>query len=141
MTFWMSLHVVAVGVWIGCIATEAIVEHSVGSAAERDYVAAIHWPIDLYVEAPAFILVTISGASLWRSAPSYGALTLMGIAGLLAAGCNAACIWVVHARRQARQRGDASAYVRLDNLQHRLGAVLGVLIAVALGAGIYRSVG
>ena len=141
MTFWLFLHVSAIGVWIGCIATEAIVEHSVGTGTDRDYVAAVHWPIDVYVEIPAFILVTISGAALWRAVPSDGAVALMAVAGLLAAGCNVACVWVVRARRQARRNADASAYERLDHLQHRLGAVLGVLIAAALGLGIYRLAG
>ncbi|MGO9359786.1 MAG: hypothetical protein ACLP1D_19330 [Xanthobacteraceae bacterium] len=101
----------------------------------------MHWPIDLYVEAPAFILVAISGAVLWRSASIDRALVLMAVAGLLAIACNAVCVWVVHARRQARRRGDASAYARLDDLQHKLGAVLVLFIALALALGIHRIVG
>jgi hypothetical protein len=78
---------------------------------------------------------------LWRSAHIDRPLVLMALAGFLAVACNAVCVGVVHARRRARRRGDASAYARLDDLQHKLGAVLVLFIALALALGIHRIVG
>lgn len=138
MTGWLLVHLLALGVWIGCIATETIVEHSVRGEGERDYVASVHWPIDLYVETPAFLIVGLSGAVLWSTTPHDGMLSLKVALGLTAVACNAACVWVVWARRQARRRNDVAAYARLDDLQHKLGAALVVLILAALGLGAAR---
>ncbi|HMN71773.1 MAG TPA: hypothetical protein PKA55_07875 [Rhodoblastus sp.] len=140
MSLWLVLHLLALGAWIGCIATETIVEHSVRNDAERDYIADAHWPIDLYVETPAFLLVAISGGMLLRAAAADRLVWTMAGVGLLAIACNAACVTVVHRRRAARRRGDAPAYARLDDIQHKLGALLVALIVVALGAGIGRMV-
>ena len=139
MSLWLILHILALGVWIGCIATEAIVEHSVRDDAQRDYVADVHWPIDLYVETPAFLLTAVSGGMLLRNAATDWLLWAMAGASLAAVGCNAACVAVVLARRNSRRRGDTVAYARLDDLQHKLGALLVALLVVALATGFARA--
>lgn len=138
MSGWLLVHVLALGAWIGCIATETVVEHAVRRDSERDYVASVHWPIDLYVETPAFVLVALSGVVLFSTAARDGMLFLKVGIGLLAVACNAVCVYVVWRRRAARALGDDAAYRRLDDLQHKLGAALVVLIVVTLALGAYR---
>ena len=138
MSGWLFLHILSLGVWIGCIATETIVEHGVKGEAQRDYVARIHWPIDLYVETPAFVVVALSGLMLWGRAAPDATLIAKVAAGGLAVLANALCVWVVHARRAARERGDVAVYARLDHIQHKIGGALVILIVVAFGIGLYR---
>jgi hypothetical protein len=136
---WLLLHLLALGIWIGCVATETIVEHSVRDDAARDYVARVHWPIDLYVEVPAFVLVSLSGFMLWRQAQPDVMLSIKVAAGSLGVLANIACVCIVWARARARAKCNAAGYRRLDDAQHKFGAVLVLLLATALGLGIYRA--
>jgi hypothetical protein len=139
MNGWLVLHLLALGAWIGCIATETIVEHSVRDDAERDYVARIHWPIDLYIEAPAFFLVTLTGLVLWQRTLPDPWLWTKAITGGLAVISNAVCVYVVRARAKARAGGASGEYERLDNLQHKLGGILVVLLVATLAIAIFRA--
>jgi len=133
------VHLLSLGIWIGCIATETVVEHSVQDEHARDYVARVHWPIDLYVEVPAFMLVALSGLMLWRQSQPDLLLTVKAAAGVAGVFANAACVWIVCARARARTAANQAAYRRLDDAQHKFGAVLVALLAIALGLGLYRA--
>ena len=65
MTTLLALHLLSLGLWIGCIATEAVFEHTTGrEPGLAGAVAALHVKVDLWVEVPAFVLVLVTGAAM-----------------------------------------------------------------------------
>ncbi|NRF70224.1 hypothetical protein HLB44_24765 [Aquincola sp. S2] len=135
----LILHVTAAGLWLGCVLTEALFERALlgqGEDAER-LLARLHGRVDLAVEIPALSLVAISGGLLLRDVPMSPLLLAKIGFGLLALLANAGCIALVRKRRSAAEAADWTAFRRLDQLQHRLGALVltGLLGALGLGLG------
>lgn len=133
----LPLHLLAAGLWAGCVLTEIAFERRLaGDAAQRPLLAALHRQVDLWIEAPAFALVALTGVLLWaRGAPADGWLQAKLALGGMAVLSNLGCMGAVLARDQAARRGDAAAWERADRLQHALGGavVLGLCGALALG--------
>ncbi|MEJ6001698.1 hypothetical protein [Paucibacter soli] len=130
-------HLLLVGLWLGCVLTEALFERALlgrGPAAEL-WLARLHWRVDLCVEIPAFSGVVISGLLLLPQATGTVLLSLkLGMAGL-ALLANLVCVGLVRRRLRCAERSDAAGFAALDRWQHRFGALvlLGLLGATALG--------
>ena len=87
-------------------------------------------------EIPVILIVFASESWLWiRGSPGGIAFTIMLIAGAMAIAANAYCVWLVFRRRDAAHLDNWAAFDRLDDLQHKVGAVvlLGILVAVVAG--------
>ena len=135
-------HLMAIGIWIGCILVEAVFEHTIPkNGGLREIVADLHVRVDVWVETPAFLIVLATGLAML---PGVG-LTTWFVAkiaiGLLAVLVNAWCVWIVVRRRTLAHGGDIAAFDAIDHLQHKAGGALLVLIAVALGIGATSFVG
>ncbi|MGJ4952072.1 hypothetical protein [Bradyrhizobium sp. HKCCYLS20291] len=132
----VALHIMSLGIWIGCILTEAAFEHMTGKI-HPVAIARLHVAVDTYVETPAFLAVLATGIGLLASAnPSPVFWVKIGI-GLIAILTNVACVGLVIARDRAFRR-DAVADARLmDRWQHRLGGVLALMIVAALSLALY----
>jgi hypothetical protein len=133
MTPILLIHLLALGLWVGCIATETVFEHTTGKEpGMAAAIARLHVKVDLWVETPAFLVVLASGGSMYGEAaitPLFGWKILTGLAAIAV---NAFCVWVVLARHGAMVAGDLPRAERLDDWQHKSGALLVVLIALAL---------
>lgn len=101
MNGWLFVHVFALGVWMGCVTIEAIME----TFAHRDEtlragIARIHFWIDMLAEIPAFTLVAVSGIAMYQPELMHGAYALMVIAGAVAIAVNVLCVLPVVRRRR-----------------------------------------
>lgn len=102
MNGWLLLHIFALGVWMGCVTIEAILEtFAHRDAALRAGVARIHFWIDMLAEIPAFTLVAVSGIALYRPELMHGSYAVMVIGGTIAIAVNVLCVLPVIRRRQA----------------------------------------
>jgi hypothetical protein len=135
----LPIHIAAVGIWLGCVLTEALFERALlGKGRDKELLlAGLHKRVDLMVEIPAFVVVLVTGLLMLRSAaPSALLHSKIGF-GLLAIATNAYCVWLVYRRLAHARAGNWSAFEQIDRTQHKIGAVVLVCIVVALALGIY----
>lgn len=133
----VATHIAFVGIWLGCILTEAIFERALlGKGRDKEKILAVlHKKVDVIVEVPAFIVVLVTGALLLKDMPGNAALYLKIGFGLIAILANAYCVHIVFRRAKCAEDEDWEGFERLDHLQHKVGGVvlLGVLAALGLG--------
>lgn len=135
----LPLHLAFVGIWLGCVITEALFERALlgkGRAQELILVV-LHKRVDIIVEIPAFVAVLVTGATLLSSANPSPLLSTKIAFGLLAISTNIYCVWLVFLRAQAAQSGQQPEFARLDHLQHKFGAIVLFAIVLALAIGVY----
>ncbi len=137
MTLLLVVHVFAVGLWVGCIATETLFEHTLGTEPRHAAaVAKLHVAVDLWVEAPAFLVVALSGAALAMTMPLTPLLLVKMALGGAAVLINVACVWIVIERQRAFAAGAVGRAATLDLWQHRSGGLLVVFLAATLGCAL-----
>lgn len=134
----LLLHLLFVGVWLGCVLTEALFERALlgrGRAHEL-LLADLHKRVDAWVEIPAFVAVVVTGCVLLiQAAPSFWLYAKVAL-GLLAVLTNGVCVGLVFARASAAHAGNGQRFDQLDHLQHKLGAVVLLALLGALGVGL-----
>ena len=134
----LLIHLVFIGIWLGCLLTEALFERALlgqGPYQERILVG-LHKRVDVWIEIPAFIGVLISGAVLLGEAVWSPVLLLKIMCGLIAMAANVYCVGLVFRRAQAVDAGDGATFKALDHRQHQWGAVVLVGLLLALGLGV-----
>jgi hypothetical protein len=133
----LLVHLVFVGVWLGCVLTEALFERALlGQGREQERIlVGLHKRVDLWIEIPAFAGVLISGGLLLSQATWNATLQAKIVLGLVAIAANIYCVGLVFRRAKAADSGDWSRFEALDHLQHKWGAVVLVAILLALGLG------
>jgi uncharacterized membrane protein len=138
----LPVHIIAVGIWLGCVLTEALFERALlGAGREQELLlAGLHRRVDLLVEIPAFVVALLTGALMLHNAAPSALLHVKIGFGLLAAAANAYCVWLVFRRFAHARAGRWAAFDRVDQLQHKFGAVVLVGIVVALSIGVYLRV-
>lgn len=135
----VPLHLVFVGLWLGCVLTEALFERALlGQGRDKELIlTALHKRVDLYIEIPAFALVVITGGMLLSSVPATALLHIkLGFA-LVAVVTNIYCVHLVFKRDRLARSGDWPAFEAIDHLQHKLGAIVLIGILGAMGLGLY----
>ncbi|MDR1967844.1 MAG: hypothetical protein LBQ32_04000 [Burkholderiaceae bacterium] len=135
----MPLHLTFVGVWLGCVLTEALFERALlGQGRDKELLlCGLHKRVDLWIEIPAFVLVVITGGwMLARAQPGVLLHTKLAFA-LLAVAANVYCVHLVFKRDRLARRGDWQAFEAVDRLQHQWGTVVLLCMLAALGLGLY----
>lgn len=137
MHFVQTLHVLFVGIWLGCVGVEFILENAPRFYPElKRIVPALHYKIDQYVELPTVMGVLVSGFWVVRMQPFSKWLAIKVIAGLIAVLANLLCWIPVSRRKQAAERGDKEGVRRHSIALLRLtqlglpAALLALLIAL-----------
>lgn len=133
----LLVHLLFVGVWLGCVLTEALFERALlgqGRAQERILVG-LHKRVDVWIEIPAFVGVLISGGFLLSQSAWSSTLQIKIMLGLVAIAANIYCVRLVFRRAKAVDSDDWAQFEALDQLQHKWGAVVLVAILLALGLG------
>ena len=108
----LALHLLAVGIWIGCIAVETMVEVSSDYGDEQPFPPAkLHKAIDLYMELPVLALLFTGGFLLIDWSTSGDLLLVKVLCGTGAILANLGCAVVVLRRKRsaALRDGDAVA--------------------------------
>ena len=135
----LPLHLASVGIWLGCVITEAIFERALlrkGRAQELILVE-LHKRVDLIVEIPAFMVVLVTGAAMLSFVNPGPLLTTKIAFGLLAIATNIYCVWLVFRRARAAHSDQQAEFARLDHLQHKFGAIVLLALVTALAIGVY----
>lgn len=139
MSFPLTLHILAAGLWLGCVFVEVFFERALASGSDRRILlATLHWNVDLYVELPALLIVAATGALLLRGATVTPALHAMIGFGVIAMLANIHCAWAVMVRRRHALAGNTAEYERADHLQHKVGAVVLIGLLLAMLAGFWN---
>ncbi len=137
----LLLHIVFIGVWLGCVVTEALFERALlGQGRTQELIlVGLHKRVDIFIEIPAFLVVLVTGGLMWANAAPSPALHAKIAFGLLAILANVVCVRLVFRRAKAATAGDWEQFALLDHLQHKFGAVvlIGILGALGLGGYLY----
>ena len=133
----IAIHIIAVGVWLGCVLTEALFERALlGTSRENETILAkLHQRVDLFVEIPAFVIVVCTGVILVLDQPASVWLTIKIAFGIIAVVANIYCVHLVFQRVKHSNEGNWKAFEHTDHLQHKVGAIvlLGILGATIVG--------
>jgi len=135
------LHIAFSALWLGCVLTEAIFERTLlADGADRyPILAQLHYRVDLIVELPAMFGVTATGVAMLMRAGVVDPLLTWKIAfGILALATNLWCFVLVLRRRDRAIARDAAGFLRLDHLQHRIGALVLASLLAAMVTGYLR---
>lgn len=135
----LVIHIVFVGIWLGCVLTEALFERALlGQGRVQELIlVGLHKRVDLFIEIPAFLIVLITGGLMLAGTnPSPALYTKIAFA-LTAIVANIYCVWIVFRRAKAAAAGEWETFSTLDHLQHKVGAVVLMGILVALGIEVY----
>lgn len=135
----LSIHLVFVGLWLGCVLTEVLFERALlnqGRTQELILVE-LHKRVDLFVEVPAFVAVLLTGALMLATTNPGPVLHAKIGFGLVAIVANLYCVWLVFRRAKAATAGQWEKFSHLDHLQHKFGAIVLLGILAALSVGIY----
>ncbi len=139
----LLLHLVFIGVWLGCVLTEALFERALlGKGHESELLLAqLHKRVDLFVEVPAFLVVLLTGGFMLRGASADPELAAKVGVGAVAIATNVYCVWLVFRRSAHASAGNWEAFAKVDRLQHKFGAIVLVALLLALGIGLHRHAG
>src|SRR5687768_13218215 len=109
----LFIHLFSIGIWLGGVIVEAIIEITAARIREtRPAVTQFHYYIDLFFEIPTFMTVLVSGLLLLDTSRLGGWLGLKIALGLLAIAINMICVSSVLRRKWALDRGDKVAVSR-----------------------------
>ena len=137
----LVLHILAVGLWLGCLATEIFFEKLMErDESARVFVSQLHDRVDRFVEGPAFVVTGVTGFILAQDTvwtPALIAKVGFGIAAIL---LNVWCVKIVVDRAAAAQEGRWPDWARIDRLQHKVGGLVAVLLVAATVTAIARLV-
>ncbi|MDK9695022.1 MAG: hypothetical protein OEL76_01365 [Siculibacillus sp.] len=137
----LVVHILAAGLWLGCLATEILFEKAMAAdAAVRGFVSELHDRVDRFVEGPAFVSTFASGAWLALDAVWTAALVAKVAAGLAAVGLNVWCLKIVLERADAARAGRWDEWERIDRRQHVVGTAVTLLSIAAAGLALARVV-
>lgn len=136
----LPLHLTFVGLWLGCVFTEAMFERALlGHGRSNEMlVASLHKRVDVWVELPALMGVLLTG--WWMLEPTAMSTlfyTKLGFA-YTALAANLFCVHLVFKRHLLARQGHWHAFAKVDRLQHKVGAVVLLGILGALALGMYR---
>jgi hypothetical protein len=94
-------HLMALGIWLGIIVTEALFEFSGSDPAALRAAARFHYTVDMFGELPVLAAVVVTGAMLAAKVSPLTSLHYVKIAAsFVAIAANLVCaVWVVQRRR------------------------------------------
>jgi len=133
----LTLHLALVGLWLGCVLTEALFERALlGQGRGKELIlTALHKRVDVLIEIPAFTLVVVTGMLLMPQASMGLVFVAKLVFALLAVISNIYCVYLVFKRHQLASLGDWMGFEATDHLQHKWGAIvlMGILVALVTG--------
>jgi putative copper export protein len=139
MTIVQFIHLMAIGIWAGCVATEAVLEIALEKAPPQDSgLAPLHAKIDRLVEIPAIVVAVLTGGAMLHHATWDQLLVIKVALGVSAVVLNAIAAFTVHRRLQCLHANDMAGYAVFNRWHERIGVGCVLSIASAMAVGGYR---
>ena len=125
MTMLLTLHLLALGIWIGVVGAEFAIEFD-GMKDDESHIRAskLHYTTDIWVEIPAFMTVLITGLLMLREDHLSGPFLYKVIFGLLAVAFNIVCVYAVFKRHKYAMSGDIEGMKSVDPVMKLGGAII-----------------
>jgi len=129
MTMLLTLHLLALGIWIGVVGAEFAIEFD-GMTDDESHIRAsnLHYTTDIWVEIPAFMTVLITGLLMLSEAQLSGVFLYKVIFGLLAVALNIVGVYAVFKRRKYAISGDIEGMRSVDPLMKLSGVIIPVFL-------------
>jgi len=135
-------HLIAAGIWAGCVATEVVLELALKHVPPNTSpLAALHAKIDRFVELPAILISAVTGAALLERASFDLLLGIKVVFGVSAVVMNLVAAFTVDRRLKCLQAGDMAGYARFNVWHERVGVICILSIVGAIAAGGIRLAG
>jgi putative copper export protein len=142
MTLTLFIHLIAIGIWAGCVATEVVCELEQKHVKFKDsYIASLHWSIDKFVEIPAIFITAITGYLMLNDVVFDSLLTIKVLAGVLAIIFNLIASYSVYKRYKCLVADNEAGYLKYDLIHERIGVGCVLFILVAIISGGYHFTG
>jgi hypothetical protein len=139
MTLTLFIHLIAIGIWAGCVATEVVCELEQKHVKFKDsYIASLHWSIDKFVEIPAIFITAITGYLMLNDVVFDSLLTIKVLAGVLAIIFNLIASYSVYKRYKCLVADNEAGYLKYDLIHERIGVGCVLFILVAIISGGYH---
>lgn len=139
MTLPLFLHLFFLGIWLGCVAVEAVVElPGVKDPKHQSLATRLHDTIDRWVELPTFTVVLVTGFLMFDLQRFHGWYAAKVTLGLLAILVNIYCVLEVFRRRRELAANNLAAVSRHSRRIYGC-FIVGVPIGLAaLAIGLHR---
>lgn len=135
----LFVHLIAIGIWAGCVATEAVLEIALEKTPpQTSGLASLHAKIDRLVEIPAIVVALLTGGAMLHHAAWDTLLIAKVSLGASAVVLNSIAAFTVHRRLQCLNARDMAGYQRFNRLHERIGIGCVLSIAGAIAVGGYR---
>ncbi len=147
MTLTLFIHLIAIGIWAGCVATEVVCELDQKHVKFKDsYIASLHftslhWSIDKFVEIPAIVITAITGYLMLNNVVFDPLITIKVSAGILAVVFNSVASYSVYQRYRCLLTDNEKGYLKYDLMHERVGVGCVLFILIALISGGYHFTG
>jgi len=136
MTTVLFVHLIAIGIWVGCVATEIVCELGQKNVNfKQSYIAPLHWSIDKFVEIPAILVTVFTGLLMLEDAAWTTLFKIKIITGIAAVILNSVAAFTVYMRYKYFTENNEQGYAKYHLLHERVGIACTAMIVVALVAG------
>lgn len=137
MSWPLYIHLTALGVWVGLVLVESIMELQKSPGKDYNFtIAKVHLKVDAFCEIPAFMTVLITGLIMLDPARLEGWYLVKVVCGSLAIAINAWCVTYVIRRGIAARRGNLEETMRLTRSIIMTGVIAVPLASVAMVIGL-----
>lgn len=137
MTILLTLHLLALGIWIGVVGAEFAIEfHGMKDQESLATAAELHYKTDIWIEIPAFSTVLVTGLLMLNEDHLGGLFLLKIVFALLAIIFNTVCVYAVFKRRKSLRSGDADGMRAAEGAMKLGGAIIPTFLA-AFSLGLY----
>ncbi len=134
-----TTHVLLLGIWLGLVLVESLLEFAGPRLTSYEDIARLHFWIDICLEAPLVVGVLLTGVLLLpQMGPVPPVFQIKIIAGLVAIASNLYCFSLVLARYRRRNHPEALKVYTTRILWCWVGFPFGI---TALGIGLARMTG
>ena len=133
----LFIHLITIGIWAGCVATEAVLEIVLEKQPPHESgLALIHAKIDRFVEIPAIAVALATGGHMLHQQTSWDSLLIAKVSlGMSAVVLNTIAAFTVQRRLQCLKVNDMAGYELFNRWHERIGigCVLSIVGAIAIG--------
>lgn len=133
----LTLHIMAIGIWVGCILTEGVMEAS----REKDLrhhkeISSIHTKIDKFVEGPALIVLFVTGLMLFSQGEHSNIIRVKAVIGMVAIALNCVCFYLIAKRDRLFVAGHDEQAIKMAKIQDSVGGLMILCIIAAMTIGL-----